>query len=749
MISLARMIAALPTKCPKPMQFKDRERHADFWLDGPIKRRLDEDEEFSADEYIKAKESVAQFVRIMVSESIEVKFRDPESDDDTAHTDGETVTIPGEIGTNFDATVGTALHEASHIVRSDFGILEGLNDGDAVPQDIVDKLRPKLKKSEIYEAYEQMFGKDDEGINAREQASRALHSLWNAVEDRWIDNWAYNRRPGYWGYYVAVYNTHWHSDEVSEIFQYDDRREEVTERLESGEPLNQVLKAELDESPESFHRFCVDALQRLDGGASESEVRQEAIDVFSITPDWDSYAFRIINITNSEWNPDALPGLREIWDTFDVHNIGRLDSSEESFEVACDILRIVLEHIEDIYVHPKYGGSSSQGSDAENQEEEETPEQGDMPDGVEDIVEDQLDHMQGEPGEEIDAEKLEDVRFFESPEVEEREVGENGSENDSESRIGPSPSFDDIFDVSVSAMFVGSVSESFLQENFEHLGPVSREKNDSTRVAVKEGIKMGKVLGNKLRVFDDKRNTKYTRRRKGKIDDNLLAEIGFSSRLFYTEEVEEYKSGFLHISVDASGSMDRGDKFERAMKTAVALAQAASMIDNLRCQVSFRSTCNFSGKKPLLILAYDSTRDSMRYVKNVFPYFEGSGTTPEGLAFETMREEILKASRDRRSYFVNLSDGMPYFTRSGSIKYSGGSAHNHTKKEVELLRNAGISVLSYYIGSESKDNEDDFREMYGDDSEFINVENITDIRKTMNNELLDQNRHETKRVGRR
>jgi len=728
------------------MLYNGRKRHANFWLDddSPVKRGLDSEEGFSTEEFIAAKKEISQFVRIMAGRSVNVEFRDSSDGSPDAHTDGETVTIPSEIGENFDSTVGTALHESSHVVLSDFDILNELQDGSIVPQDIVDKMEPKVKKSDEYKEFENKTGKKSD-LDPEEQASRALHLLWNVVEDRWIDNWAYNRRPGYWGYYIQMYNTHWHSDEISEIFKYDDRREEVVEELEKGAILRDVLLRESREAPGSLADAASDALDSLDDGTPEQEVKEKFIDIFSIKPDWNSYAFRVTNITNSEWNPDALPGLREIDDILDVGNIDRLDSSRDSFEVACDIFRVILDHLEDIYVDPKFGQSGGGDADPSDEGEEGDDGDGGLPEGVEEMMQDQIEHMEGEAGDDIDPEQLEEVEFFENSDVEEVEVGSDDSDDDTDSSAIPmQPDFEDSFDVSVSSIFVGGVSESFLQSNCDKLDPVADSKNSDTEDAVREGIEMGKILGNKLRVFDEKRTTKYTRKRKGKIDDNLLAEIGYSSRIFYTEETEEYQSGFLHVSVDSSGSMNGAGKFTRAVKTAVALAQASSMIRNFRCQVSFRSTCKVSGdKRPLLLLAYDSARDSMDYVKNVFPYFEGSGTTPEGLAFETMREKILEGSQGRNSFFVNFSDGMPYFTRSGGVRYSGDPALEHTKKQIENFRRSDISVISYYIGNNSEEN---FTEMYGDDSEFIDVESISDVKDTMNEKFLDQKQNEARSI---
>jgi len=56
------------------------------------------------------------------------------------------------------------------------------------------------------------------------------------------------------------------------------------------------------------------------------------------------------------------------------------------------------------------------------------------------------------------------------------------------------------------------------------------------------------------------------------------------------------------------------------------------------------------------------------------------------------------------------------------------------------MRAMGISVLSYFIGSEyssGRDN-DSFTNMYGKDAEFINPTNMMQVAKTMNEKFLSK-----------
>ena len=59
---------------------------------------------------------------ILTGQNIPVKFQGSDS-----YTDGKTITISSNINEkNFDPTVGLALHEASHILKSDFDFLKNL-----------------------------------------------------------------------------------------------------------------------------------------------------------------------------------------------------------------------------------------------------------------------------------------------------------------------------------------------------------------------------------------------------------------------------------------------------------------------------------------------------------------------------------------------------------------------------------------------------------------------------------------------
>jgi nitric oxide reductase activation protein len=103
-------------------------------------------------------------------------------------------------------------------------------------------------------------------------------------------------------------------------------------------------------------------------------------------------------------------------------------------------------------------------------------------------------------------------------------------------------------------------------------------------------------------------------------------------------------------------------------------------------------------------------------------------------------DKISIGSREKESYFLNFSDGMPMFS-NGKISYYHDEALNHTKKMVKEIRSKGVKVLSYFIGGdyERSSNTEDFTKMYGKDAKFIDVNSVSALAKTMNKKFLEKN----------
>jgi hypothetical protein len=245
---------------------------------------------------------------------------------------------------------------------------------------------------------------------------------------------------------------------------------------------------------------------------------------------------------------------------------------------------------------------------------------------------------------------------------------------------------------------------------------------------------MGTVMGKKLQVRNESRETIFNRQKNGKIDGRMVASLGFDYENVFTQTfVDKFKKANIHLSIDASGSMG-GQKWKQTMINAIALAKAVSMIGNLELQITFRYS---DANLPVILFAYDSRKDSFQKIKSLFPFLKETGTTPEGLTFEAIQKLLVSSTNDLDSYFVNISDGEPCFSNS-DIQYTGHYAAEHTKKEVNKIRERGIGVLSYFVtdygdGGSARDR---FRAMYGADSKFININSISEVTATLNKMFL-------------
>jgi len=650
--------------------------------------------------------AIANFVTIVTGESdIKVKF----NDGDSSYTDGKTVTIGSRLDDKlFDPSVGLALHEGSHIKLSDFEFLKNISYN--MPIEYIERGSKK-------------------GFIENEVLS-IVKNLLNYIEDRRIDNYIFTTSPGYKGYYHSMYNKYFYSKIIDKALLTDEHTDETME----------------------------------------------------------SYMFRIVNLTNKNTRLDGLNGLRTIWNELDIKNIGRLKSTEESFTVALSIFNIVLNNLKDgiekvnldtgEVIYEKSDGDS-ENNDPETMTDEEFR---DVLDSVENNEMNNGDSTEGksvelsmndessddgiEVGKETkkieltEAQKktlekaIEKQKKFMDSEITKKKVTKKVA-RELKTIEAAGMSYETVGkDIGwkkkgINCLVVRKLTKELIESSSGYdtgLNILSPYRYSSPGF-VEEGIRLGTILGKKLQVRGESRETKWTRLDSGKIDKRLIAELGFGNeRVFNTSFIESYSDAFLHISVDASGSMS-GTKWEKTMTSVVAICKATSMIQNVDVVVSIRSThdtggrSRHSGDVPLILIAYDSRVDKFTKVKNLFAHIRVAGTTPEGLCFEAILNDIVPATKDKESYFLNFSDGMPMFSND-EIKYYYEDAFNHTKKMVNEFRVRGIKVLSYYIGDEYYDSErymGDFKKMYGKDAEFIDVTSVMSVSKTMNKKFLEKN----------
>jgi len=643
------------------------------------------------------KRAISNFVNIVTEQDVPVVF----NSNDESFTDGKKVTIGSNLNDkNFDVAVGLALHEGSHIKLSDFNLLKNLDIN--IPQ-------------EIYVLGERV------GV-PRNQVISTIKSILNYVEDRRIDYYIFKTSPGYKGYYHSMYDKYFYSKQV-------------------------------------------------DKGLLSSEFRMENIE---------SYMFRIINLHNKNRQLGALKGLKAIYDEIDLKSIKYVKSTEDAFNIACNVMTLILLNIDPVKNESddENESSDSDSSGSESSEENNDSQEGNGSDGSNTISDEQLQDMidnnsvgngssnddGSEPVELSDRQKNMLEKAFEKQEKflggDIQKTKMSKKDNNSIKAIEESgASYEDVgSDINqnhwdsnkvggTKCLVVKKLTKSLIDTeqfrvattwNGSYYGKTNYGGNTNCNY-VEEGLRLGTVLGKKLKVRGEETSLKYTRKDSGRIDKRLLAECGFgNSNVFSQTFVEKFNKAYLHISVDASGSMG-GSLWNKAMTSAVAMIKAADMAGNIDVVLSIRSTHhNSSGTDvPLIMVCYDSRTDKLSKVKSLFKYLNVSGTTPEGLCFEAIMKDLIPGNNNQDSYFINYSDGQPYYGNR-EIYYSGREAEIHTNKMVTQMRNQGMKVMSYFIGGgyESESCKRAFKSMYGNDASFINATNMMQVAKTMNNKFL-------------
>ena len=669
--------------------------------------------------------AVSNFVQIVTSKSIPVSFATKSE----SKTDGEKVILSADVDDNFDVSVGLALHEGSHIILSDFKLLKQLNDLrsnlDTIVKhfkiqkesDIAKGVTPKTDVqigNEIEQYVEQYINsyapdfkpqmRDIYSNNGKigskgfptDEVLDIVQGLTNWIEDRRIDHYIYNSAPGYRDYYVSMYE-HYFNDKM------------VTKGVKSDEFTEETFE---------------------------------------------SYMFRIINLLNEETDLSKLKGLRAIYRMIDLKKIDRLKTTTDSLNLAIDVLSQILRYVP---IDPsKVQQQKPQSGDGDGEIEEIDDitgmeiSEGDDNGGSKEVklsknameqlkkkYQKQKDFLNGN----LKKKKLTNVENDKVNDIQESgteliRVGSDYTDQNG-TKIGKG----------VDCIVVKKLTKKLLEsDDFPFTYNDWRE--EALRVhyldEVRKGVMLGTLLGKKLQIRSESRETVFNRLKKGKIDGRLVATLGYDNEnVFYTKEVDQFKKANLHISIDYSGSMS-GSKIKKAITSTVAIVKACEMARNINVQVSIRSTDSGGRGLPYIALVHDSRRDSFKQFCDYMSKLTVTNTTPEGLCFEAIMKQLIPTTNDTDSYFLNFSDGQPtYSINSGGdeIHYGGKAAAEHTNRQVKKMMNNGINILSYFIteyGGNFEHTSDwqVFKQCYGKDAKYVNVENMFEVAKTMNELFL-------------
>lgn len=623
-----------------------------FWMTDTAKQSSAEGKDLiKLSQYRRA---IANFVNIVTGQNIPVKFHSK----DESYTDGQVVTISSNLDdNNFDPVVGLALHEGSHILLTDFDVL---NFSASHFPELIEDVQEYFPDLSYHER--------NKFINDK------LRVLLNFVEDRRIDYHIYKNAPGYRGYYDALYNKY-------------------------------------------FYAKVVDKALKSENYTSET---------------WESYEFRIINILNKNTDLSALKGLKHVWELLDIKNIDQVKNTRESLKMAVVILQTIIRYI----------------TQEENEELYKSAVQDESGDGEEsdqfEPSEELTDNQHKQLSKAISKQKdflNNNIKKSKLSKKDSDKVSALESSNTSMEHVEYNEGYGNY---TAEVIVIKNLTQKFIETDPYHIFEYGKSNADFNQESINDGVRLGTLLGKKLKITNEGRTTTFTRQKRGKIDKRLLSELGCNnSAVFYRNETTQYKNSFVHISIDGSGSM-YGERFKNAMITAVAIAKAASMNSGIDVVISFRYTScaagSFSNKEyPVVLVAYDSRKDKFSKITRLFKYLRTCGTTPESLCFQAIKEQILNSNTDTSKYFINLSDGDPGFyndERGNRWYYSGQAARTHCRKTIKEFEKEGINILSYFV-SEYEPSLDRFKEMYGaTNTALIHTHNISEIARTLNKLFL-------------
>jgi hypothetical protein len=695
--------------------------------------------------------AVSNFVQILVGKQIPVQY----SSGKDSYTDGQTIVISADENPDtFDPTVGLALHEASHVLLSDFTFLKTLtkfqnsevpyavpagNYGMTQRWEVLDKERKMfvtrdtnvLSKMLLPELFAQLpIAGEDMYAPRVNKMLNDLKVLMNILEDRRIDKYVYTNAAGYRPYYDALYAKYFYTEDQANNLRYNPEWRDLTV---------------------------------------------------------DNYVNRLLLAFHPAADPNALPGLKELIALMDIKSIERVghvpsmmmngaetplyynsvkyEDMPQLWKDACVLYAHILTFVKD-------------GQDTSNQQKEtatgDAIEEGEGGEG-----EGEGDGEAGE-GEASDMPNMDMGKMVPTP-VEAGPKGKAGKfsatkankELDAMKKImnneakkkkitaaeastiaSMEQAAAEIVDITGDGVPFGhcmvtrKLTDSIVNADWFIFGRAYGWGN-ANATAIAAGRRMGAILEHRLQVRNDPMFTKQTRLPQGGLDRRLLAQLGMDiTSVFQKSRVDQHRPAMLHLTIDASGSMS-GNKWSRCITVAVALAYVGSKIRNIDTVVSIRGGQDM----PMVAILFDSRRDQFpTFIKNMTKVMP-AGATPEGLCFKATMDLVLESANTHDVYFINFSDGEPAFdyTRRKAMdksgvnqyfSYGGELAITHTRKMVKMIKDRGVKVLSYFISEDGNYYADitfeRFRKMYGEDAVKVNISNATEVVRTVNKLLLSR-----------
>jgi Ca2+-binding EF-hand superfamily protein len=682
----------------------DRKK-SDLFDDEPTLERTSRYDHMQLAQYQRA---ISNFVRILTGRGdIVVKY----NDGGKSYTDGKTITLSPNIKEKeFDTAVGLALHEASHILYTDFNSVTGYITG----------------------AANVAGSRWDEKVIFRK-------TILNIVEDLYIDSMTYKAAPGYRGYYSSLYQKYFGDKRIVEGMWSQDKAEPTMDNYEFHICNIRNPKRNLDALPGLKEIFNAIDLQNITRLSSQEDRIKLASVIYDEVMKW-------------------VDATKEYHTAQQEQQQGGGASGEG---MTTEELNEMLEQMADAEGGDEQDGDANDATEQDGQNGQGTGNAGNkfvasngIPieeeidstnvvdlDKLSEKAKKQLDKLINQQREFING----NVQKGKLSKVDQQKVDAYASVDMERKTINPTDSNFGRKGIplyiirDITPTFMDTLGFQFGFRSISYAGPYRKN-------IIEEGINRGKMLAKKLQLRNEERVLKTSRLDAGKIDKRLLHEVGFGNfDIFSKVNITTYKPSYIHICIDQSGSMD-GDRFNNAMAFAAMFATASKYINNIHVQISIRSTFDGAGKNqwranentPYLIYIFDSKKHGIQHIRNVFPRLHATQLTPEGLVFDGIMKETIQQAQNTDAYFINICDGEPYlryYNTHGSFNYEGSSARHHSKAQMKRMEQNGIKFITYFIGGRL--GFEKVEECYGTNAVHLtSATEVVKVAASMNKKLL-------------
>jgi hypothetical protein len=635
--------------------------------------------------------AIANFVRILTGRGdITVKY----SNGGESYTDGKTITLSPNIKEKeFDTAVGLALHEASHILYTDFDLL-----------------------SKYMDAVTLQTGSRSSNELVRRK------TILNIVEDLYIDAMTYKSAPGYRGYYSSLYQKYFGDKKIVDGLWSQDFADPTWENYFFHVCNIRNPERNLNALPGLEGMFKMLDLQNItrlsnfnDRVELSKNIYDEIIKYIVATEEYKQQQSQQQQQGNGQaGDGDMTQSINDLLEQMADNEEseggnGSGDGSGEKFIASNGInIQEELEGTNALDLDKLSDKAKSQ---------------------LEKLIEQQKDFIKGQPKKgKLSKADQQKVDAWASVDMEKKTVGANS----------------EFSNKGIPLYIIDNLTKTFIESVGYNYG-IKNYVSDSDSRMVEESINRGKMFAKKLQLRNEERVLKSTRLDGGKIDKRLLHEIGFDNfDIFSKVNITSYKPSYIHISIDQSGSMAYG-KFQNALKFAAMFATASKYINNIHLVISLRSTVSSNQLRggggentPYLMYIFDSKKHSIQHIRYIFPRLRAVNLTPEGLVFDGIMKDTIQKSANTDAYFINICDGEPcleFSNQNGVFRYSGDKAQAHSRKQMQRMEQNGIKFLTYFIG-----NKYDFEAVekcYGKNAVHLErADEVVKIANAMNKKLV-------------